>query len=102
MSEASDKHAFLQENQYIKYDLLELQELLVKGGYIEPDEASAVTALASEPFDKRMQRASDIFYDYVVNYAPELISPQYNSFYEAASKSLPKKAEIEPTLVKEN
>jgi hypothetical protein len=99
MSEASDKHAFLQENQYIKFDLLELQELLVKGGYIEPDEASAV--LASEPFDQRMQRASDIFYDYVVNYAPELISPQYNSFYEAASKSLPKKPEETP-VVKEN
>ena len=29
MSEAADKHGFLQENQYIKYDLLELQELLV-------------------------------------------------------------------------
>jgi hypothetical protein len=90
MSEASDKHAFLLENDYIKYDMLELQELLVKGGYIEPDEA--VSALASEPFDQRMQRASDIFYDYVVNYAPELISPQYNSFFEAASKSKPKKA----------
>jgi hypothetical protein len=27
MSEAADKHKFLQENQYIKYDLLELEEL---------------------------------------------------------------------------
>ena len=29
MQEAADKYQFLQENQYIKYDLLELQELLV-------------------------------------------------------------------------
>ena len=100
MSEATDKHAFLQENEYIKYDLLELQELLVKGGYVEPDEALSV--MTNEPFDQRMQRASDIFYDYVVNYAPELISPQYNSFFEAASKSLPKKGELDPTIIKEN
>jgi hypothetical protein len=73
MSEAADKHAFLMENEYIKYDLLELQELLVKGGYIEPEEA--VSALANEPFDQRMQRAADVFYDYVLNYAPELLSP---------------------------
>lgn len=73
MSEAADKHAFLQENQYIKYDLLELQELLVKGGFVEPDEATAI--LSNEPFDQRMSRAADVFYDYVVNYAPELISP---------------------------
>lgn len=100
MSEATDKHAFLQENEYIKYDLLELQELLVKGGYVEPDEALSV--MTNEPFDQRMQRASDIFYDYVVNYAPELISPQYNSFFEAASKSLPKKGDLDPTIIKEN
>ena len=41
MSEAADKFSFLQENQYIKYDLLELQELLVKGGYMEPEEAAS-------------------------------------------------------------
>ena len=31
-----------------------------------------------------MQRAADVFYDYVVNYAPEILSPQHNSFYETA------------------
>jgi hypothetical protein len=31
-----------------------------------------------------MQRAADVFYDYVVNYAPELLSPQHNTFYETA------------------
>ena len=76
MNEATDKHAFLQENNYIRYDILELQELLVKGGYMEPSEAAA-SALSSETFEDRMRRASDVFYDYVVNYAPELMSPQY-------------------------
>lgn len=56
MQEAIDKHAFLQENEYIKYDLLELQEMLVKGGYLEPEEASK--HLASEPFENRMERAA--------------------------------------------
>ena len=83
MTEAADKHGFLQENQYIKYDLLELQELLVKGGYLEPEEAAS-SVLSQEPFDQRMQRASDVFYDYVVNYAPELLSPQHNNFYETS------------------
>lgn len=86
MGEAADKHVFLQENQYIKYDLLELQELLVKGGYMEPEEAVQWTTLVQEPFDSRMNRASDVFYDYVVNYAPELLSPQYASFFEAAKQ----------------
>lgn len=39
MQEAMDKHSFLQENEYIRYDVLELQEMLVKGGYLDPDEA---------------------------------------------------------------
>jgi hypothetical protein len=42
MSEAADKHKFLQDNQYIKYDLLELEELLVKGGYLEPEETKGL------------------------------------------------------------
>ena len=89
MSEAADKHKFLQDNQYIKYDLLELEELLVKGGYLEPEETSAIL---NEPFDQRMQRAADVFYDYVVNYAPELLSPQHQAFYETAVKIEPKMA----------
>jgi hypothetical protein len=56
MSEALDKHAFLQENEYIKYDLLELQEMLVKGGYLDPEEA--FRHLANEPFEAKMDRAA--------------------------------------------
>jgi len=37
----------------------------------------------------RMSRAAEVFYDYVINYAPEMISPQHNSFYDAAVKLLP-------------
>lgn len=87
MLEAADKHSFIKENEYIKYDLLELQEMLVKGGYLEPAEASQ--HLAQEAFEDRMTRAADVFYDYVLNYAPELVSPQHNQFYEAAVKSQP-------------
>jgi hypothetical protein len=86
MSEAADKHAFLLDNNYIKYDLLELQELLVKGGYLDPNEAAG-SVLSNEAFDERMQRASDVFYDYVINYSPELLSPQHSKFYEAATKN---------------
>lgn len=57
----------------------------MKGGYLEPEEASQ--ALAHEPFEQRMQRAADVFYDYVVNYAPEMLSPQHNTFYETAVNS---------------
>lgn len=39
MLEASDKYAFLQENEYIRYDLLELQERLVRAGYLTHEEA---------------------------------------------------------------
>ncbi len=56
MQEALDKHAFLQENEYIRYDVLELQEMLVKGGYLDPDEANK--ALSKEPFDRKMERAA--------------------------------------------
>lgn len=73
MQEAVDKHSFLQENDYIRYDLLELQEMLVKGGYLEPEEANQT--LAREPFEFKMERAAQVFYDYVLNYAPEILSP---------------------------
>lgn len=74
--EASDKYAFLQENDYIRYDMLELQERLVRGGYIDHEEA--LNYLTNEPFEKRMNRAAKVFYDYVVNFAPEVLSPQHD------------------------
>ena len=35
---AHDEHSFLQEHKYIHLDLLELQEMLIKAGYLQPDE----------------------------------------------------------------
>lgn len=42
--------------------MLELQELLVKGGFVDPKEAIMVTDKA-----ERMERAVDVFYEYVLN-----------------------------------
>jgi hypothetical protein len=55
--------------------MLELQELLVKGGYINPEEALIG---AKESIEDRMERASNIFYDFVTNNTPEFMSPQYD------------------------
>ena len=64
--------------------------MLVKGGYIQPEELEKAGSLLNEQFSDRMNRAASVFYDYVVNYSPELLSPQHNSFYEAAMKSVSK------------
>lgn len=84
LMEAKDKNKFMEDNKYIKYELLELEELLVQSGFIDPDEA--VGSLADQAFPMRMERASKIFYDYVSAYSPEMMSPQYQPFIEAATK----------------
>jgi hypothetical protein len=40
-----------------------------------------------------MERAARIFYEYVQDYAPELISPQYQSFFDATQSSLQNRSE---------
>ena len=77
-----NKHDFLSENKYIWYNLLELQELLVKGGYLDPEELTDI-----QPYDVRMDRAAQIFYDYAQNYAPELMSQQYDAFHQASKSA---------------
>jgi hypothetical protein len=52
--------------------MLELQELLVKGGYLNPDEALFGV---KESIEDRMERASNVFYDFVTNNIPEFMSP---------------------------
>lgn len=47
--------------------------MLVKSGYLNPEEA--LQHLGRESFESKMDRASQVFYDYVINYAPEVISP---------------------------
>ena len=67
LQNASSKHDFLQENQYIKYDLLELQELMVKAGYIQPDEVrlgnvdKTIFNDESRVTELGMQRATDVY-----------------------------------------
>ena len=38
LKDAHDQHSFLSEHKYIHLELLELQELLIKAGYLHPDE----------------------------------------------------------------
>lgn len=44
--------------------MLELQEMLVRGGYLDPNEALLGI---SEKIEHRMERATELFYDLVVN-----------------------------------
>ena len=67
------------ENKYIHYELMELQELLITGGYLQPDEA--VVDTGAEVGSLGMEAASEAFYDLVMDYPPELLSPQYDEFY---------------------
>jgi len=48
------------------------------------------------PYEERMERASKIFYEYVQSYAPELISPQYEDFFQASVESSNQRTEKNP------
>ena len=61
MRAATDKHAWLNDNKFIRLVLLELQEKLIKAGYLEP----SVVEASDLAFNDRMERASKIFYEYV-------------------------------------
>lgn len=82
LKEAQDKHAFLQQNKYLRYDMLELQELLVKGGFIDPQEALEIPRMSK---NEKMARAANVFYDFVLNQHSELLSPQYEQLFEATA-----------------
>lgn len=87
MQQTFDSYPFLQESTYIKHDLHELQELLVKGNYITPDElmfSQKHTDKFVANMDFRMERASEIFYEYVRDHHPEFLSPQHEKFIDAA------------------
>jgi len=60
--EAHDKNKFMDENKFIRLELLELQDQLVSAGYLNPDEAEKT--VSNIPYEVRMERASQIFYDY--------------------------------------
>ena len=52
----------MDENKFIRLELLELQDQLVSAGYLNPDEAEKT--VSNIPYEVRMERASQIFYDY--------------------------------------
>lgn len=53
----------MNENKFIRLELLEVEEKLVKAGYLLPEEAQNVRSWRST--NVRMQRAAQIFYNYV-------------------------------------
>jgi len=68
--------------------------MLIKGGYLDPQEALFGQ---QDSLEKRMKRASSVFYDLALNFNPELLSPQYNVFYDAASHASNKATTFDQT-----
>ena len=90
LKKAHDEHEFLQENPYVHLDLLELQEMLIKAGYLSPDEQKVGEDVSIGNLG--MDAAVEVFYNMVMNYHPNALSPQYDQFYDAsveASKGPP-------------
>jgi len=74
--------------------LLELQELLIKAGYLHPDEQPLKDVEhVGHVGTLGMDAAVEVFYDMVLNFYPNALSPQYDLFYDAAVNSSPKSAE---------
>jgi len=63
---------------------MELEELLVRGGYIDPEEVLA-SDMIPETQEQKMDRAAQVFYQHVSNYNTEFMSPQYESIFEAGN-----------------
>ena len=62
---------------------------MVKAGYIQPDEAlyrekEDILTEEATTTEFGMQRATNIFFDHVVNVRQDLLSPQYDQFYDAS------------------
>lgn len=86
MSETFDQLEFLQENKYIKYDLLELEEKMVDAGLLEPDEATGRSPIEEKSLTDRMKRATEVFYDITKDYYPEMV-PNTDRLFEKLYES---------------
>jgi hypothetical protein len=73
MLKAVDKHSFLLRNQNIKYELLEIEEMLIKAGFIEPQDFKKDDETKS--FTERMDSAAKVFYEFMGEYNPGILSP---------------------------
>lgn len=60
---AVNQHEFLQENLYIKWELLDLEELLIKAGLLEPRDLEGQSN--DKEFNEKMEDATKVFYDVV-------------------------------------
>lgn len=65
LKKAHDEHEFLQENPYVNLDLMELQEMLIKAGYLSPDEQKVGEDVSIGNLG--MDAAVEVFYNMVLN-----------------------------------
>ena len=73
IKKAHDENDFLQESEYIQLDLLELQEMLIKAGYLSPEERVINDDLQQGALG--MDAAVEVFYNMVLSNHPEALSP---------------------------
>jgi len=59
--------------------------MLIKAGYLQPEETFINNDVSIGALG--MDAAVEVFYDLVLNYHPNALSPEYDSFYEAAVES---------------
>ena len=88
MLKAHDEHEFLQDNDFIQLELLELQEMLIKAGYISPEEKEVNDEISRGVLG--MDAAVEVFYNVILNNHPTVVSPQYEDFYNATKEAVVK------------
>lgn len=81
LQNAHDKHEFIELNKWLHLELMEVQEMLVNSGYMDP-------RVDFTDLDTRMKAAKEVFYSYCSAYAPEMMSPQMNDLYNAINKDI--------------
>jgi len=75
------KEGLVQEEDELKYGLLELENLLVNAGLLDPREI-----YTEEAQDMRIKRAMNLFDDICIIFQPELFSPKHTKYIETVEK----------------
>ena len=86
ISSKIEEENFLQSHFYIAKMAREVEELLVEAGLLLPHETKNKQLVAEEPMEKRIDKATQIFYDLVSDYYPELISPDMQKLRKATEE----------------